>query len=336
MDFPRDALAAPSHPDPYPWYARLAQEAPLAFDERLGLWIAAAPHVVRQALAQPELRVRPLADPVPAALARRPTGEVFALLVRMNDGEFHARHRPDVAAAAGRWNDGEVAAAAAAAALDLAPGLDPNALLSALPVQAMARLLGVPGPELRQTVRWVHDFTAGIAAGADAAALERADAATQALMAQGEAQGLSRVRAANRIALMQQSLDATAGLIGNAASLLLQRPQPSLASIGDAMALVAEAASRDPAIHNTRRFAAAPLELGGQRVAAGQGVVLLLAPARLAFGAGAHACPGERLALGVAAAGLHALASIAPLPRLFGRATGWRPLPNARIPVFAT
>lgn len=333
MDEPRDALAAPTHPDPYPWYERLGRERPLAFDEGLGLWVVAAPALVQAALSHPDLRVRPPSQTVPPALGGRPAGEVFALLVRMNDGDFHARHRPAVAAEASGWSDEAVAAAAAAAARDLAPRLDANALLSALPVQAMARLLGVPAPALDATVGWVHDFTQGIAAGAGEEAIGRADAAALALMLQGANEGLDRVRAANRIALMQQALDATAGLIGNAACLLLQGVP--LAGAEAVAPLVAQAAWRDPSIHNTRRFAARDLELGGERVAEGQGLLLLLAPARLAFGAGAHACPGERLALAIAASALHTLQSMAPLPRWFGRVTGWRQLPNARIPVFA-
>ena len=34
MEDPRDVLQAPSHPDPYPWYARLRRDRPLFFDDR--------------------------------------------------------------------------------------------------------------------------------------------------------------------------------------------------------------------------------------------------------------------------------------------------------------
>jgi cytochrome P450 len=173
----------------------------------------------------------------------------------------------------------------------------------------------------------VHDFTAGIAGGADAHAVVRANAAAEALMAQGEEEGLPRFAAANRIAFMQQSLDATAGLIGNTILAVRER------EVRDFEVLVAEVAERDPAVHNTRRFAAADLHLGGQRIEAGQGMVLLLAGNGLGFGAGAHACPGERIAKQIAASGLQALA---PLSRWFGAVTGYRPLPNARVPVFAS
>ncbi|HEY8355909.1 MAG TPA: cytochrome P450 [Ramlibacter sp.] len=348
MDEPRDAVQAASHPDPYPWYAQLP---PIAFDPGLRLWVVARAALVREALLHPALQVRPPAEPVPAALQGRPTGEVFARLVRMNDGAFHARHRPAVAAAAQRWQDAEVAAAAHAAAADLVGRLAGDALLTAVPVQATARLLGVPLPALDATVARVHAFAGGIVAGASAAALDAADAAVVALVAQGEAQGLAAVAAANRIALMQQSLDATAGLIGTTVRL-----DPAAVSFEALQAFVAEVARWDAPVQNTRRFAAQPLLLGGQAIAAGDGLLLLLGAANrdlelnpqpdrfdaarpdrrsLTFGAGAHACPGERIAIVIATAALHPLRQQGPLSQSFGTACGWRPLPNARIPVFS-
>jgi cytochrome P450 len=332
MDDPLHALAAPSHPDPYGWYARLRVGRPLFFDAALGLWVVSAPYLVEQALLHPALRVRPAAQPVPEALRGTATGEVFALLVRMNDGDFHAAHRPEVAQGAARLGAAAVAGASEAATRHLAPRTDANALLSAIPVQAMARLLGVADADLDRTVDWVHDFTRGIAPGADAQALARADRAARGLMAQGEREGLSRVRAANRIAFMQQALDGTAGLIGNA----IRRVQLLAKPEADPTALVADTAHRDPSIHNTRRFAAADLALGGHSIARGDGLLLLLVGETqrpLAFGAGAHVCPGERIALQIAASALQSLQELDALAR-FGSLAGYRPLPNARIPVF--
>ena len=328
MEEPRHVLAAPSHPDPYAWYARLRVARPLFFDDALGLWVASGPWLVEQALRHPQLRVRPPAEPVPRALQGHAAGEVFALLVRMNDGAFHAEHRPGVERAIGALTGTAVVQAAEAATRHLAARCEANALLSAIPVQAMARLAGVRGPDLDRTVAWVHDFVHGIAAGADAGAVERADAAARALMEQGERAGLPRVGAAARIALMQQALDATAGLLGNAI-------RAALADASDAAQIVGRVARSDPAIHNTRRFAAADLELGGHAIAGGQGLVLVLVP-DAPFGHGAHACPGERIAQQLAATALRTLQSLGPLARTFGRVGGYRPLPNARIPVFTS
>lgn len=300
----------------------------MSFDAGLALWVASGPALVAEALQHPALRVRPPIEPVPRVLQGRAVGEVFAQLVRMNDGGFHARHRPEVEAAIARLDAAAVAQAAEAATRDLFGRCEANALLSAIPVQAMARLLGVAEDELDSTVAWVHDFTQGIAAGASPESVDRADAAAVALMAQGEREGLPRVVAANRIALMQQALDATSGLLGNAIRAALA------GDAGDAEELVARVARADPAVHNTRRFAAGPLELGGQAIEEGQGLVLLLVPS-CPFGGGAHACSGERIALQIASTALRLLSSLAPLARTFGSVRGYRPLPNARIPVFA-
>lgn len=338
MDFPENVLKAPSHPDPYPWYAQLRATRPLYFDEAIGLWVASSAALVEEAFQHPGLLVRPPAEPVPKPLLGRPTGDVFGQLVRMTDGDYHDRHKPDVIAATGRWDRAAVTAAAEAAVQDLAGRVDANRLLTAVPVQAMARLLGVAPARLDTVVDQVHDFVQGIGPGADAAALDRSDAAVLALM--------EEVHGANRIALMQQSLDATAGLIGNA--LLLLKDRPELEGPG----FMAELSRWNPSIHNTRRFAAADVELGGQRIAAGQGIVLVVAAANrdpalnpdpdsflrerqgrrnYVFGAGVHACPGDHLALAIAAA---AVRDLQPLARTFGARRGFRPLPNARIPLF--
>jgi hypothetical protein len=219
MQPPAHALAAPSHPQPYGWYADLRRIRPLFFDEGLDLWVASG----------------------------------------------------------------------------------------------------------------AQAFTTGIGPSAVPEGIAQADVAAAGLMAQGAREGLSPPAAANRIALMQQALDATAGLIGNAIHALQREPQPLAGS-----AFVERVAREDPAIHNTRRFAAADLELSGARIMAGQCVLLVLVDpeAGLGFGQGAHACPGERIALQLAASALRALDATGALRR-FGAVQAYRPLPNARIPVFA-
>lgn len=352
MQKPSHALDAVIHLDPYPWYAQLRAQAPLSFDATLGLWVAADAATVGAAFAHPRLRVRPPAEPVPRALQGTAAGEVFARLVRMNDGDFHREHKPAVAAAAQRWPLAQALQAGAAAAQDLLQRVEPNALLTALPVQAMARLLGVPPQALDATTRWVMQFTQGIAAGADAQAIDAASEAARQLMAQGEAEGLDRVRAANRIALLQQALDATAGLIGN--TLLALQREPGLMTY-DSVQLVAEVARWDAPVQNTRRFAAQDLELAGQHIAQGQGVLLLLGSANrdaalnpeperlwpgrpqrrsLGIGAGVHACPGEALAVAIVAGALPLLLEGGRQGTYFGAPVGYRPLPNARIPLF--
>jgi cytochrome P450 len=356
---PGNAVEAVIHPGPYAYYARLRAQRPLFFDAGLNLWVAASHAVVDQALHHPALRVRPVAEPVPRALVGTSLGEVFAQLVRMNDGSFHARHKPAVQRAAERLTNARVNEAAAAAALDLAPRADANAFLTMLPLQAMARVLGVAAPLLDRTTRWVDEFVQGLSAQSSPETLERACEAARALMAQGGAEGLDVPESANLIALMQQSLDATAGLMGNTVCLLQHSRELGACGVSFERwrSVVAEVARWDSPVQNTRRFAAADLLLAGQSIAQGQGVLLVLASANrdealnpepdvfdpsrrerrsMSFGAGAHGCPGERIAIEIAAEGLRTIAESGLLSRLFGRHAGFRPLPNARVPVFET
>src|SRR5260370_23240595 len=86
---PTDPIAAVTHRDPYPYYARLVAERPLYHDRDLGLWVASSAEMVNAVLASELCRVRPPAEPVPRALAGTAAGEVFRRLVRMNDGDGH-------------------------------------------------------------------------------------------------------------------------------------------------------------------------------------------------------------------------------------------------------
>jgi cytochrome P450 len=221
----------------------------------------------------------------------------------------------------------------------------------------MARLLGVPARSLDRTVACVEAFVQGIAANASAQAIADANEAVLELMGQGEAEGLDTVRSANRIAFMQQSLDATAGLLGNAALLLRRGPErvDAAAPLPAWRSFAAEVARWDSPVQNTRRFAAEQLLLCGEPVAAGQGVLVVLASANrdealntnpdlfdvaretrrsMSFGSGVHACPGEAIAVEIAAAALRTLAAAGRLG-VFQNHSGYRPLANARIPAFS-
>jgi cytochrome P450 len=362
MQPPCNALEAVTHPDPWPFYCSLRQERPLFFDAGLGLWVASSHAAVSAALNHPALRVRPPTEPVPRALQGTAAGEVFGLLVRMTDGDFHAAHKPAVMQAARRWTLADVQRAAEEATDDLQPRLKVNDFLGALPVQAMARLLDIPEADRDETCRWALQFTQGIAPGATAQAVTLADSAAAALMAQGRSLGLQPPQAANRIAFMQQAIDATGGLLGLAALHLAQdqgqegQGAAADASQGAMRGFVREVERWAAPIQNTRRFAAEPLTLLGQRIEAGQAILLVLASANrdealnpqpedfdaqrvqsrsMGFGAGSHACPGAAIAIEIVATAARRIRAKGQFDSYFGRCTGFRPLPNARIPVFS-
>jgi cytochrome P450 len=359
MPEPANVIEAVRHADPSAHYRRLREQQPLFFDPVLGLWVASSAAAVQAALAHDGLRVRPVHEPVPAALLGTAAADVFALLVRMNDGPFHATHKPEVTAALNAVRLQQLTELSA----DMAPALQrtmgPNELLRRLPVRVMASALGVPDDELDQMTQWIAGFTRGIATGASADAISQASDAATELLAYWQLRGHSSVQAAHRIGLMQQSLDATAGLLGNTVILLLRRPElaaPLTGSQSLARELVAEVARWDAPIQNTRRFAAEPLRLLNQRIEKGQGVLVVLASANrdealnehpdvfdvhrtgrrsLTFGASAHACPAENIAIEIVAASARSICARGQFDSYF-RATGaYAPLPNARIPLFA-
>jgi cytochrome P450 len=299
---PADAIAAVTHPDPYPWYAVLRQGPALVYDEGLRLWVASRAEVVREVLANPAMRVRPAAEPVPRAIAGTPAGELFGRLVRMNDGAPHAAHKPVLQRALA----GLDLPSAHAQVLKVATRM-PAASLSdacfALPVAGVARLLGFAAEELPRISDWMRDFVACLSPLSSAAQLQAASEAAEALMtrfeqlvaAQPPREGtlLAAVRAqapgdnsrallANLAGLLSQTCEATAGLLGNSLVALAREPglRRTIESRPELLgALVQEVARHDPSVQNTRRFVAETTLVGGTALAPGDAVLLVLGAA---------------------------------------------------------
>ena len=356
---PRDAIAAVTHADPFSYYRALRDEKPLFFDAALGLWVATSHAVLSDAFAHPQLRVRPPAEPVPKALVGKAVGDVFAQLVRMTDGDFHAAHKPAMEQAARRWTLDDVARASEESAADLRPRLPANEFMAALPVQAMARLLGEPAEMLEPTCTQAAQFARGIAPGATEQDIAAADGAAQALMARGASLGLQPAQAAARIAFMQQSLDATWALMAHTVLKLMgdARLEAAADESPDAMRkFVTEIERHAAPTQNTRRFAAQALELAGQSIGEGQGVLLVLAaanrdpalnpdpdrfdpersqPRSMGFGSGRHGCPGAAIAIEIVAAAVRSVRAAGQFDCYFGRQSGFRPLGNIRCPVLS-
>ncbi|MDH6542229.1 hypothetical protein [Streptomyces sp. SPB4] len=380
-------------PDPYPFYARLVAERPFAFDEALGAWVAADAAAVRAVLGSGVLRVRPVAEPVPAGIAGTAAGEVFGQLVRMTDGAATARLKGAVAGALARADTayaGELAARFTREALAGGGEVPYEELMFGVPARVVAVLAGLTGGADREAARAIADFVRCIPATAgpedrDAAAVAavrlrellgpvldsaaasgpEAAAGSGAGIREGYGSGRAHtllaelVRAADReglvdlgpllsnaIGFLSQTYDATAGLIGNTLVALARG-----ADAPDTGALVREVVRHDAPIQNTRRFAAGAFTHAGSTVEPGQQLLVVLAaanrdpavnpdphtlhpgrvnPVIFTFGAAAHRCPGEQLAVALATAVVTEL-----------RTAGWsttatpayRPLANARIPL---
>ncbi|WP_406045419.1 cytochrome P450 [Micromonospora sp. NBC_00898] len=200
-----------------------------------------------------------------------------------------------------------------------------------VPVVVLADRLGLADPPA--AVPAVVAVAAAYHPGVTPAAVARADRAVGTLL------GLSPPAppevTANRLGLLVQACDATAGLIGAAAWQVLPGPQAAADRLGPSAPadtvgrdvrsvptgdLLAEVLRLDPPVRATRRVAGAALRLGGREIAAGAPLLLRFdaanrdpavfaepdrfVPGRpgraLTFGAGPRGCPGERHALALA------------------------------------
>lgn len=301
---PVDPVAAATHADPYRYYASLREGPPLAWNEKLRLWVASRAEVVEQVLgAHGALRVRPTTEPMPRAIVGSAAGEVFGHLVRMNDGPAHQAHRP----ALQRALAGLDLNAVHAVALQVAQRVPERALsdtLFSMPLQAVAHLLGFADEMLPRVEGWMRDFVACLSPLSTAEQLQGASAAAAELLTRFEALAasaaprhgtllaavlaesaasapLSRSLLANLVGLLSQTCDATAGLLGN--SLIAVMREPSLRPLprtrNGLQSIVEETARHDPSAQNTRRFVAEPITLAGTPLATGDVVLVLLASA---------------------------------------------------------
>lgn len=354
--------AAATHPDPYPYYAHLVAHRPFAYDTGSGLWVAAGAPAVSEVLANPACRVRPSTEPVPVGILGTPAGEVFGELVRMTDGAPQIRRKRVLTMALDTVDEEQIAALAAEQAGRAADWTD---LQFGVPARIVAALLGLDGGIPAEAARLIGDFVRCVPASAtaeDQAAAAAAAARLLDLLAPHLRAGsggligeLVRLAArddwtkttallANVIGLLSQTYEATAGLVGNTLLALARHGRPP---DDDLSAFVSEVARHDAPVQNTRRFVATATTIAGREVPAGAAILLLLAaanrdplanpdphafrpgrtdPRLFTFGRGAHMCPGRAVATAITV-GVAAAVTAVPSHE------GYRPSPNARIPV---
>lgn len=367
---PADPLQAIVHAAPAPYYAELAATRPFYFDAALGWWVAAGANAVDAVLDSAACRVRPAEERVPKAVAASPTGAFFGRLVRQIDGPDHGARKATVMAALGRLDVAALADHAQQQAHAALP--DAAALNAALNTDAHFR---VPLATIAQTLLGNQadtqacqaDITAYLAAlgpNASASTVEQADAAVGRLQQRFAdspfATSDDDAEVSNLAALLAQTYDACAGLLGNSIVTLARHPEliERLRTAPEAIEpFVREVLRLDAPVQNTRRFVAHDTELLGQPLHAGDRILVLLAaanvdatanpdPLRLrldraqprlwTFGGGVHRCPAETLAVVIARETVQHLLRLPGIARWLanlGEIT-YRPSPNARIPVF--
>lgn len=361
-----DPIIAATHADPYPYYAKLRAEGGLTFDHGLKLWVASSARAVCAVLTHADCRVRPLQEPVPKAIASGLAGKVFGQLMRMNDGERQRCPRVAIEPSLQLIDDEQVQALVAARLMTA----DADGLYKAMfrgPVCVVAALLGFTPAQGRAISELTADFVACLSPLSNDLQLAAAHAAAEhlhgyfiELLAEADSELLKAIEQrfagdgesliANLIGLCSQTFEATAGLIGNALLALRRQPELRDASVD---ALLAEVQRFDPPVQNTRRFVAQTCEIDGVRLEAGEVILLLLASANrdpllnaeperflldrpdrrsFSFGSGRHQCPGQTLALSIAAATVRKILDQGM--NLQQLTWHYRPSLNGRIPLF--
>lgn len=294
-----DPITAVTAANPYPYYQQLIAHRPFYRDERLQCWIASSAQAVQEVLTNDVMRVRPLEEPVPKAIAGTAAGEIFARFVRMTDSSSQRTAKGAISGVAHAFDFTELHRIINSCSDVLVTRLEKrddflNAFFSTLPPMVIAAALGFTSDEALDAAEYTAQFAGALTPGASASDIQRGILATQSLQQAIEA--LSRepsaaplypfLRAgkhagmsdddvvANALGLIFQSCDATAGLIGNA---LLALAREKTVDIGERF--VQEVARHDSPVQNTRRFAAADTIVCGFPVRKGDAILAILAAA---------------------------------------------------------
>jgi cytochrome P450 len=317
VEEPAHVRAAPAHADPYPYYARLAREQPVFRDERSNCWVVASAAAVREVLESESCLTRPVVGRVPVRLGDGPTADLFTRLVRLNDGEAHAAMKGAVLTAMRRLDLDHVAELARVRAAELHDELGPEidedwvtTFMFALPVQVLARLLGVPDSQLAGVVASLGDYGPAVAAAATGVPeptpelIARGDRAAAALVAlvrelahDSAAQGplledlLDAGReagcdeesvVANGVGLLIQGFAAVASLVGLTLLALANDPQLREEVDSDRALLpevVQEVVRFDPSTNSTIRFVARDEVIAGEQMREGDTIIVLIGAA---------------------------------------------------------
>jgi len=306
MTAPANPVAAVTHPDPYPYYARLLTEQPVYHDPAINSWVVASAETVTTVLTNADFRVRPVNEPVPGTLMGTPAGDIFGRLVRMRDGAEHQSIKNAVAASLATIDPAEVAALSHRWARQLVEASEESDIVYELSVHVIGSLLGIPDEQLAQTAAWMRAFVYCISPVSTPEQIEQGKQAATSLWAQftelraeqhqrsdsllgtlaGNLQQVDdddeAIAIANGIGLLWQAHDATAGLIGNTLVTLARH-----ADLRDRLAheptllnrIIAEVLRHDPPIQNTRRSVTVETTLAGHQLQPGDSVLVVLAAA---------------------------------------------------------
>jgi cytochrome P450 len=301
------------------------------YDAANDAWMVQDADHVERTLLDPAVRVRPVAEPVPPAIAGTAAGRIFSGMARWNDGEAHATRRRTAGALIAKFDFESVSKSArhVSAAL-VASATDIQQWMVSVSPHTLGLAVGLEESSLPDLAADVGAFARSTSPGADQAQVAAGIDAADRLWERLSPIGSSELEVANLIGLFFQGYDSVAGLLGSA--LLFMRAHPE---VTDPYTVVRRVVHESPPIRNTRRFVSRETRIGGVTMSAGSAVIVDLEVATaaggpsLAFGAGAHQCPGQLLAFTIAPAALAAGPRLADLP---AGDLQWLPYPNTRIP----
>lgn len=262
-----------------------------------GTWLVTRPADVRAVLTDP----RCLVPDVRYADTADTIGWLRSQVARFSSGSDHDRRRAlvetdlaqlDVTALRRAAYDRTIAA--------IGPGDEPPDLLPRVarrvPVGVLASALGVADARLDATVASVVDVAAAYHPGTGSEPVADAAVATLMCVLPGPPETV-----ANRIGLLVQACEATAGLIGAALDRALSDRDRHVEAV------LVETLQQSPPVRATRRRCAVDVTVGGVDIPAGAVLLLDLAAAGLPFGAGLRPCPGQDHAIALAAGVVAAL-----------------------------
>lgn len=311
MDIDIDTLTTVA--DPYSAHDKMTANAVFELDD--GRWVVATAEHVEQVLAESEALIGFDATDSAASVQSR--------MARFTDGPSHAQRRAVASERLGRLDPADLHTRALALTLSLLARHGTVDLMTTLarfvPVAVLSSALADP---LAPVTGSAHAAVLRLAqAIAPERGRPRGDAETPAhrIAELIDPAGAFDDATVNTVALLFQTIDATAGLIGNSV-LTAARLGAPMVDDHACLGFVGEVSRFDPAVHFTTRRAATDIVLAGQRIPGGATIVVDLAaagrdPSRVdrpgefrpsrdgpsfAFGDGRHRCPGRDHALGLA------------------------------------
>lgn len=287
---------------------------------------ASDPDEIRSILSDLTWKVKPPGMSVPEGIRSSLAGEIYQSFARMTDGDHHCDLRHITEEIIADFDTSQIERRVEAA-FNLLSDSGPRDIQYIVPGLVISGLLEVPEDSRMKAVQLTRAFVVGSRANASpdewGAAIDAVD--QLAPIVQEWPSSNDDVRTvAGRIAVLYQTSDACAALVGNSILELAKHPDAHPQQIvNDSLA------DRLPIRSTTR--AKADVQVVLDLEAAHQ----VEPDARWTFSHGAHACPGVDLAISNAVEIVRYMQKHQPIDLASLIRLGWESLPNAWIPVLA-